>query len=125
MGAICPLPIGTYRYRKVLSSGASRMTLVDVFPLAVTTQLDDWKEAQQRTRRWFSLAEAASLVDEPELSELLLSFSANSVTELSYSAAIGGGKSVLKEGIKMFHWFQALLPRQADFFSSLKLTPAC
>jgi 8-oxo-dGTP pyrophosphatase MutT (NUDIX family) len=75
IGAICPVPIGTYSYRKVLSSGASRMTEVAVFPLAVTGLMDEWKEAGQRTRQWFNLAQAATLVDEEELRDLLYAFS--------------------------------------------------
>jgi uncharacterized protein len=119
-GAICPVPIGTYTYRKVLSSGASRLTEVAVFPLAVTGMMEEWKEAGQRTRQWFNLAQAASLVDEEELRDLLHAFSPQNVTELSYSAAKGGPKIVLKEGFAMFHWFQALLPRQADFFEKFE-----
>jgi predicted phosphate transport protein (TIGR00153 family) len=120
VGAICPVPIGTYSYRKVLSSGASRLTQVAVFPLAVTSTLDDWKEAGQRTRQWFNLAQAAALVDEDELRDMLYAFGPISVTEPSYSAAKGGPKIVLKEGFKMFHWFQSLLPRQADFFEKFE-----
>src|SRR5688572_15344296 len=35
-GPVCPTPLGSYRYRKRLRSGASLMVDVDVFPLAVT-----------------------------------------------------------------------------------------
>jgi 8-oxo-dGTP pyrophosphatase MutT (NUDIX family) len=73
-GAICPTSLGTYRYRKRLSSGAARLVDVDVFPLAVTEELDDWLEASERTRRWFTLAEAMAAVDEPDLASLLCRF---------------------------------------------------
>ena len=66
-GALCPVPLGTYRYRKRRSSGASLMIDVDVFPLAVTRELETWKEQGQRERRWFTLADAAHAVDEPDL----------------------------------------------------------
>ena len=43
-GAVCPTPLGSYRYRKRKGSGASLMADVEVFPLAVTQELRDWKE---------------------------------------------------------------------------------
>ncbi|MGJ3625891.1 NUDIX hydrolase [Sphingomonas sp. MMS24-JH45] len=69
-GAVCPVRLGSYRYRKKRGSGASLLIDVDVFPLAVTAELASWKEQHQRERRWFSLAEAAEAVDEPDLREL-------------------------------------------------------
>ena len=120
VGAICPVPIGNYTYRKQLSSGASLLTKVAVFPLAVTGLLDDWKEADQRTRQWFNLSQAADLVDEEDLRHLIHSFSTTSAPGPSPSAAPGGAKTVLKEGFKMFQWFQSLLPRQADFFEKFE-----
>ena len=76
-GAVCPTPLGTYRYRKRKGSGASLMADVEVFPLAVTEELAEWKEKDQRERRWFSLAEAADAVDEPDLRDLIRSFGAS------------------------------------------------
>jgi predicted phosphate transport protein (TIGR00153 family) len=119
IGAICPVPIGNYTYRKQLASGASLLTNVAVYPLAVTGVMDEWKEAGQRTRQWFNLTQAASLVDEAELRVLIQSFSTAS-TETPDSAAPGSVKTVLKEGFKMFQWFQSLLPRQADFFEKFE-----
>ena len=49
-GAICPVPLGTFRYRKRKGSGASLMADVEVFPLAVNKQLDEWPEKDQRQR---------------------------------------------------------------------------
>jgi hypothetical protein len=54
-GAVCPIPLGSYRYRKRRKTGASLMVDVDVYPLAVSHELDDRKEADQRTRAWFNL----------------------------------------------------------------------
>ena len=70
-GAVCPVPLGSYRYRKKRGSGASLLVDVDVFPLAVTGELPTWKEQHQRERRWFSLTEAAEAVDEPELKDII------------------------------------------------------
>jgi 8-oxo-dGTP pyrophosphatase MutT (NUDIX family) len=62
-GLACPVPLGSYRYRKRLDTGASLMVDVDVYPLAVTSELERWQEQDQRERRWFSLADAARAVD--------------------------------------------------------------
>ena len=67
LGAVCPVPLGSYRYRKRQGSGASLMVDVDVFPLAITDELDAWKEQGERERRWFSLDEASGAVDEEDL----------------------------------------------------------
>lgn len=73
-GLPCPTPIGTYSYEKRRALGPSRTAKVRVYPLAVRTQLDDWPEQHERETRWFSLAEAAQAVDEPELQEIIASF---------------------------------------------------
>src|SRR5437763_267252 len=67
VGLVCPTPLGSYRYRKRRGSGASLMFDVDVFPLAVAKELDNWKEKDERERRWFTLPDAAAAVDEPDL----------------------------------------------------------
>ncbi|TDN79889.1 DUF47 family protein [Stakelama pacifica] len=116
IGAICPVPLGSYRYRKLRRSGASLMADVEVFPLAVTDELSAWKEQHQRDRRWFSLAEAADAVDEPDLGELIRSFAASEFKNAAARTAPTGGTSP-KSGIKsMFAWFQRLLPRTGNFF---------
>jgi 8-oxo-dGTP pyrophosphatase MutT (NUDIX family) len=52
---------------------------VQVFPMAVTEECDDWPESDTRERNWVPAAEAARLVREPELQRLLAEF-ANNVT---------------------------------------------
>src|SRR5688572_13347478 len=74
LGAVCPVPLGSYRYRKRQGSGASLMVDVDVFPLAITDELDAWKEQGERERRWFTLDEASGAVDEEDLGNLFHSF---------------------------------------------------
>ena len=49
---------------------------VDVFPLQVVRQRKSWPEKDQRVTEWFTPAEAAELVHEPELSELIKAFEA-------------------------------------------------
>ncbi|MEM8850146.1 MAG: NUDIX hydrolase [Pseudomonadota bacterium] len=62
---------GTYRYDKVLEDGSTVPCLVRVYPMIVEKLASAWKEEDERTRRWFPLAKAARLVDEPELAEML------------------------------------------------------
>jgi len=110
LGAACSASIGSYRYRKRRDNGASRMVDVDVFPIAVTDELDEWKEQDRRERRWFSLADAANAVDEPELKGIIRNFRASDVAP---AIAAGSPASVreARRGFRMFSWFQALLRR--------------
>jgi hypothetical protein len=115
-GWVCPTPIGSYRYRKRRNNGSSLMADVEVFPLAVKQELPSWKEGAERERRWFSLAEAADNVNEPDLRDLIRSFAA---TEFRAAAARTTmlGSMAQKTGMhKMFGWFQKLLPQKANFF---------
>lgn len=70
-GRIGTVPIGQYRYDKVLRSGRLRPLVVQVFLAAVDRLAEDWPEAGQRTRRWLAPGEAATMVAEPELRHLL------------------------------------------------------
>ena len=74
IGTIAPAPLGRYVYDKILRSGAAVRTEVAVFPMVVSEELAEWPEASVRTRRWFSLTEAAAQVDEPDLGVLILGF---------------------------------------------------
>ena len=65
-------PAGTYTYRKRLQSGRSITVEVDVFVLRVSRQRRRWPERAQRTTRWYDPATASSLVQEPDLAELIL-----------------------------------------------------
>ena len=115
-GAVCPTPLGSYRYRKLRKNGASLMVDVDVFPLAVTREHESWKEQSQRERRWFTLVEAADAVDEADLSDLIRSFGAS---EFKAAARRTGVFHVVAQKSRvshMFGWFQRLLPRTGNFF---------
>lgn len=63
-------PAGAYSYWKRLSNRFIRVD-VTVYLLAVTEELSDWNEANKRQRAWMSPADAATLIDEPELATLL------------------------------------------------------
>jgi len=121
LGAACPTPIGSYRYRKRRSSGASVWTDVDVFPFSVTHELDNWEEQHQRERCWFTLSEAAERVDEPDLRALIRTFGAREFRAATQVTAMIGqvvkSNWVKKTGVSsMFAWFQRLMPQQGNFF---------
>jgi hypothetical protein len=44
---------------------------VDVYPLHVERELDQWKERKSRRRAWLTLDKAVLLIDEPELVSIL------------------------------------------------------
>lgn len=115
-GLVCPTPLGSYRYRKTRGNGASLMFDVDVFPLAVSRELGEWKEQSERERRWFSLADAAAAVEEPDLGDLIRSFGPadfTAATRRTTMLAIVAQKSRISP---MFAWFQRLLPKSGNFF---------
>lgn len=73
IGTMGTRAIGTYKYRKRLHLLASITCEVQVYPMLVTGQLADWREKGERRIRFMPLHDAARLVDEPELAQLLLS----------------------------------------------------
>ena len=115
-GAVCPTPLGTYRYRKRKGSGASLMADVEVFPLSVNEQLTDWKEKKQRERRWFSLSDAANAVEEPDLRDLIRTFNASEFNQAARRASVLGVVAEKSKVGPMFAWFQRLLPKTGGFF---------
>lgn len=69
--------VGSYYYCKMLNTGFERRCEVRVFPIEVSRIDDRWPERGQRDRRWVSPEEAAKLVAEPDLAELILNFAVN------------------------------------------------
>jgi 8-oxo-dGTP pyrophosphatase MutT (NUDIX family) len=63
-------PIGTYTYFKRREAHFD-VCRVDVYLLMVAKQLKTWREKGQREFQWFTLGEAAELVQEPGLVALL------------------------------------------------------
>lgn len=83
-GVVCkgkPHLIGGYDYfkRQPSSFDACRVT---VFLCEFKAQLPRWKEQGQRELRWVAPAEAATMVEEPGLSDLLLRLSAPKLKKL-------------------------------------------
>lgn len=73
-GEVDTAPIGSYRSLKSLSI---RRTLieVDMYPLRVEHQLDNWPEQGSRHRHWVILPEARRLLSEKRLVELAMRLS--------------------------------------------------
>lgn len=69
-GKILSELLGTFTYDK-RDGGDLRRLEVSVFLLEVTEEADKWPEAHERRRQWFTVKEAAELVQEPGLKELL------------------------------------------------------
>ena len=72
IGTMAAKRIGSYAYLKQLPKGRAVTCEVDVFPMRVDKLLDDWPEREQRQREWFTLSQAAMVVDEGDLVTLLL-----------------------------------------------------
>ncbi|WP_197028237.1 NUDIX hydrolase [Bosea sp. 117] len=73
VGEIGRKRIGEYRYWKRLDTHFT-LIKVSVYPLKVTRQLDDWPERHERDQRWLSPQDAALLIDESDLADLMLDF---------------------------------------------------
>ncbi|SUE43530.1 NUDIX hydrolase [Roseomonas gilardii] len=72
VGEVQPEAVGSYCYSKRLRSGRELPCQVQVFPMRVEKQLEDWPERRERETRWFTLSGAAELVGDAGLSALLL-----------------------------------------------------
>jgi predicted phosphate transport protein (TIGR00153 family) len=116
LGLVCPTPLGSYCYRKRQRNGASLMVDVDVFPLAVNSELDSWKEQGERERRWFSLRDAAEAVDESDLRDLIRSFGSSEFKAAAKRAGVFATVARKSRISPMFAWFQRLLPKNGNFF---------
>lgn len=64
--------IGAFDYLKVMRKGPNQICEVEVFPLLVQEELDDWPEKSERERRWFGTDEASAAVEEERLRMILL-----------------------------------------------------
>jgi 8-oxo-dGTP pyrophosphatase MutT (NUDIX family) len=73
-GQINPCCIGRFGYQKGLSANTFIPCAVAVFGLRVNSLAPSFPEAKARHRQWFRLAEAAGLVAEPGLSQIIAGF---------------------------------------------------
>ena len=76
-GAVSRREAGRYFYAKALSSGEEVPCEVLVFPLEVDTVADKWKEKRKRKRKWVSPGEAARMLNEPDLCQMISAFGAD------------------------------------------------
>lgn len=76
-GTISHIEAGRYFYAKGLASGEEVPCEVLVFPLQVEAMAEKWKERRERERRWVTAPEAAGMVKEPDLGEIIALFGAN------------------------------------------------
>ncbi|OIQ25819.1 MAG: NUDIX hydrolase [Alphaproteobacteria bacterium MedPE-SWcel] len=67
-------PIGRYEYDKRLDNGTLEPLETLVYGLEVIEILDEFPEMHQRKRHWVAPKDAADLVDEPQLRDLLSRF---------------------------------------------------
>jgi predicted phosphate transport protein (TIGR00153 family) len=89
---------------------------VDVFPLAVSGTHENWKEQDERERRWFTLSEAADAVEEDDLRRLIRSFAPTEFLAAARRTSFLGTVVRKSRMDAMFGWFQRLLPKTGNFF---------
>jgi len=70
-GIVHDVPVGSYSYRKRMHAGYDVPCHVFVYPMVVLEHRLDWPERGQRTLKWCSLGEAAALVGDTDLGDLL------------------------------------------------------
>jgi len=73
-GVIGDVPLGTFRYLKILKRRAPRWCVVAVHALEVRIEHETWHEQAERERVWVSRYEAVRRVDEPDLKALIAAF---------------------------------------------------
>jgi 8-oxo-dGTP pyrophosphatase MutT (NUDIX family) len=70
-GTITQTPLGSYDYDKRLDGGVPVAVDVKVYAVEDVHLTDTYPESEERNRRWMPPAEAATLVDEPGLRDIL------------------------------------------------------
>ncbi|WP_419696681.1 NUDIX hydrolase [Mesorhizobium muleiense] len=70
VGTLHEQSVGSFHYWKRLKDTFVPVT-VEVYPLHVQQELDEWEEQKNRRRAWLKPDQAALLVDEPKLAALL------------------------------------------------------
>ena len=70
-GVITEVPIGTFRYLKVLKRRAPRWCVVALHALEVRVEHPVWQEQAERERAWMTVEQAAASVSEPDLAGII------------------------------------------------------
>jgi 8-oxo-dGTP pyrophosphatase MutT (NUDIX family) len=76
-GEIAAEEVGRYFYGKALPSGLKRRCEVHVYPLKVAQVAKKWPEKGKRERKWVDPREAAVMVQERDLAEVIAAFCGN------------------------------------------------
>ena len=84
-GKIARKPFGHYLYWKRLTDHFA-LIRVAIYPLEVEKAINPWPESSERVSRWLSPADAALLVDEPELIALFQGLSGKKLASRMPSA---------------------------------------
>ena len=81
-GKVHKHPIGAYTYMKRTGRHFEACRVM-VYRLDVDEERSHWLEGDQRTRRWFSLADAARVVSEPGLATMIQSLDGHQAAAMS------------------------------------------
>jgi predicted phosphate transport protein (TIGR00153 family) len=115
-GEIDAAPIGRYQYVKQRRGGEPRPVEVEIYPLRVTRQLDDWPERNERAKRWFSQADAAASVAERSLRSLILHFHPDHPGGYAGTSETARREPASRGGNRMLKVLRAIMPREDRFF---------
>lgn len=74
VGTVFKSAFARYDTFKRLKNGREVPCLMQVYLLEVAHELDSWPEKGQRERRWMTPGEAAMMVTEPGLAQILMNF---------------------------------------------------
>ncbi|MDO6414026.1 DUF47 family protein [Sphingomonas sp. BIUV-7] len=120
LGITCPAVLGHFHYDKRKRDGSTRLATVALYPVAVTKQMADWPERDERETRWFDLAGAQDAVTEPELKRLIGGFRAPIRRAGRTARILSWARNTSGEKFAMLRWFQALMPKQGRFFDQFE-----
>jgi len=73
-GQVANDAVGTFDYKKRLDGGSQAPCRTQVFPVEVRELSSEFPERGERKRKWVSPADAAEMVSEPELQDILRAF---------------------------------------------------
>lgn len=71
LGEVGQAAVGSFKYSKKLHLLASMHCQIDVYPLLVEQELENWPEESQRERRWFDQLDAAEAVSDGDLARII------------------------------------------------------
>ncbi|MCI2400386.1 NUDIX hydrolase [Aliiroseovarius subalbicans] len=73
-GKLAKEPLGEFQFTKQMNEGAPARCSAQVYPIKVKAMEDDFPEAEERELKWVATEEAAEMVDEKDLQQLLRDF---------------------------------------------------